>query len=146
VEELSELRACIEGGRYAEALTLIGEMEEMSRDDKFHKIGGFIEILLIHLIKQHAEKRSTRSWEVSIKNALDNIEDVNKRKKAGGYYLTEEELMEAIDNRYRRALRRASLEAFEGALDEDQLASRLDAQSLKHETLNMILAARTLSS
>ena len=33
MEELFELRSCIEEGRYADALVLIGEMEEMSRDD-----------------------------------------------------------------------------------------------------------------
>jgi pentatricopeptide repeat protein len=37
MEELLELRAHIEQGRYAKALSLIGEMEEMSRDDKIQK-------------------------------------------------------------------------------------------------------------
>ena len=31
MEELFELKSHVEQGRYAEALTLIGEMEEMSR-------------------------------------------------------------------------------------------------------------------
>lgn len=70
MNELLELRAHIEQGRYAEALALIGEMEEMSRDDKINKIEGFLHILLVHLIKQYAEQRSTRSWEVSIKTPL----------------------------------------------------------------------------
>ena len=46
MEELFELRSYIEQGRYAEALNLIGEMEEMSRDDKISKIASFLEILL----------------------------------------------------------------------------------------------------
>jgi len=33
MEELFELKNFVEQGKYAEALTLIGEMEEMSRDD-----------------------------------------------------------------------------------------------------------------
>ena len=73
MEELLELNAYVEQGNYAEALTLIGEMEEMSKDDKISKIESFMEILLIHLIKQHAEKRTTRSWEVSIRNAVHKI-------------------------------------------------------------------------
>jgi hypothetical protein len=141
VEELMELKAHIEQGRYAEALALIGEMEEMSREDKAHKMGSFIEILLIHLIKRRAEGRSTRSWDVSIKNALESIEDVNTRRKSGGRYLTDRELKELIDRRYRRALRRASLEAFEGSLDEDRLASKLDEAAVKHEALQLIMGA-----
>jgi len=61
MEELYELRSYIEQGRYADALVLLGEMEEMSRDDKINKVGSFLEILLLHLIKRHAEKRTTRS-------------------------------------------------------------------------------------
>jgi hypothetical protein len=94
VDELMELREHIEQGDYLGALTLIGEMEEMSREDKINKIGSFMEILILHLIKQHAEQRSTRSWDVSIKNSVENIIDINKRKKAGGYYLDPAELKE----------------------------------------------------
>jgi hypothetical protein len=35
--QLQDLREHIEYGRYAEALTLIGELEAMSRDDKIQK-------------------------------------------------------------------------------------------------------------
>lgn len=52
MEELLELRSYIEQGRYADALVLIGEMEEMSRDEKINKIESFLQILLLHLIKQ----------------------------------------------------------------------------------------------
>jgi len=33
MEELVELRTYLEQGRYTDALTLVGEMDEMSRDD-----------------------------------------------------------------------------------------------------------------
>jgi hypothetical protein len=46
-------------------------MDEMSRDDKINKIISYMRVLLIHLIKQAVEKRSTRSWEDSIEDALD---------------------------------------------------------------------------
>ena len=81
MEELAELRTYIEQRNYIQALNLIEEMDEMSKDDKINKIASFIEILLIHLIKQYAQQYSTRSWEVSIRNSLDNIEDINKRLK-----------------------------------------------------------------
>jgi hypothetical protein len=55
MDELTDLRTHIEQGRYADALLLIGEMEEMSRDDKIQKIESFLQVLLVHLIKQQAE-------------------------------------------------------------------------------------------
>jgi hypothetical protein len=50
MEELFELRRYLEQHRYTEALILLGEMEEMSKDDKINKIRSFIIILLLHLI------------------------------------------------------------------------------------------------
>lgn len=41
MEELLELRACIEEQRYDDALELVGLMEEMSKDDKIHKIYSY---------------------------------------------------------------------------------------------------------
>ncbi len=138
MEELLELKAYVEQGNYAEALTLIGEMEEMSKDDKISKIESFMEILLIHLIKQHAEKRTTRSWEVSIRNAVRKILFINKRRKSGGYYLSEEELWSVIHEAWDSALLRASLEAFEGRYDEIELAQKLDIDQVKYEAMQLI--------
>lgn len=142
MEELYELRSYIEQGRYPEALVLLGEMEEMSRDDKINKISSFLEILLLHVIKQHAEKRTTRSWEVSINNALTQINRTNRRHKAGGTYLSEDELQIAIEEAYENALRLASLEAFEGRYDAVELAKMVNITQIKREALRLILKAR----
>ena len=139
MEELLELRTYLEHGQYADALTLVGEMDEMSRDDKINKIMSYIEILLIHLIKRNAEKRSVRSWEISIRNSIRAIERSNKRRKAGGYYLTKDELQEAIEEIYQTALDMASLEAFEGQHDELELATKIDEKQIKKEALTLIL-------
>ena len=48
-------------------------MTEMSKDDKLNKIFSFGIILLLHLIKQRAEKRTTRFWDTSIFNAVQQI-------------------------------------------------------------------------
>lgn len=40
--ELLELKNCIEAGQYARALAIIGEMEEMSREDKLNKIYSYM--------------------------------------------------------------------------------------------------------
>ena len=131
MQELLELRSLIEQALYAEALTLLGEMEEMSREDKANKIGSLLQIVLLHLIKQQAEKRSTRSWEVSIHNAVRQINRVNKRRKAGGCYLTLDELGEAVDEVYDDALGLASLEAFEGRYDSPELGEMVDKAQVK---------------
>ena len=92
MEELLELKTLLIGGNISEALILVEEMTEMSKDDKLNKIFSFGIILLLHLIKQQAEKRTTRSWDVSIRNSVRQIQRSNKRRKANGNYLTPEEL------------------------------------------------------
>lgn len=142
VEELMELRQYIEQGRYDDALVLIGEMEEMGRDDKINKFGSYLTILLLHLIKQHAEKRTTRSWDVSIQNVVQQMAFVNKRRKAGGFYLSAEEIREAVEAWYDIALRQASLEAFGGVYSTSELAARINDGAIKEEALGLILEAQ----
>ena len=141
MEELYELRSYIEQGKYPEALVLLGEMEEMSRDDKINKIASFLEILLLHVIKQQAEKRTTRSWDVSIYNAVTQIRRTNKRHKAGGNYLNREELQEAVEEAYDTAIHLASLEAFGGVYEPAELAKMVDENQIKAKALRLILDA-----
>ncbi len=138
MEELLELHRCINEQRYHDALVIIEAMEEMSREDKISKIGSFIKILLIHLIKRHAEKRTTRSWDASIFNAVFEIQRINQRRKTGGYYMTRDELSETIEAYYSAALRFAALEAFGGRYDATELETMFDPAEVKHETLEMI--------
>ncbi len=95
-----------------------------------------MEILLLHLIKQHAENRSTRSWEASVCNSVHQIVKMNKRRKTGGYYLTEEELREATEESYPLSLKLASLE---GRLDEEAIAQKADEEKIRAEALELIL-------
>jgi hypothetical protein len=139
MEELAELRELVENHDYEQALALIDEMEEMAKEDKIIKIKAFIRVLLIHLIKQQAEKRSTRSWENSIDHALDGIADSNRRKKSKGYYMPEQELREAIDEKFGIALKMASREAFSGAFSIEQVTELIDAEALKRQALDLIL-------
>lgn len=115
MEELIELRSLVQRGELESALILIDELEEMSKDDKINKIYSYVVILLLHLIKQAAEKRSTSSWEVSIRNSVISIQRTNKRRKAGGNYLSDREIIEILEDAYDRALDNAQLEAFVGA-------------------------------
>jgi hypothetical protein len=142
MEELAELRRYIEKRDYPGALALLGEMEEMGRDDKINKIESFLEILMLHLIKQDAERRSTRSWEITIRNSVRAIDRVNKRRKAGGYYLNDADLKEAMDEVYPSALDRASLEAFEGRFDSGELAGKIDEYRVKEKALQLVKEVR----
>lgn len=83
MEELLELQDLLRANRVTEALLLVEEMAEMGKDDKLNRIFSFGVILLMHLIKQAAEQRSTRSWEVSIFNAVKQIQRTNQRRKVG---------------------------------------------------------------
>jgi hypothetical protein len=96
MEELDELRQAIEAGDYDQALAILDELDAISRDDKITKMMSYMRVLLVHLIKQVAEQRSTRSWEDSITESLDRTVILNKRRKAGGYYLDDATLAEAF--------------------------------------------------
>ena len=126
MEELIELRSLVQRGELESALSMIDELEEMSKDDKINKIYSYVVILLLHLIKQAAEKRSTSSWEVSIRNSVISIQRTNKRRKAGGNYLSDREIIEILEDAYDRALDNAQLEAFGGAYNASALGKMVN--------------------
>lgn len=138
MEELVQLRESIIAGNYSQALQIIDELEEMSVEDKLNKIYSYTVILLLHLIKQQAERKTTRSWQNSILNSVDQINRVNKRRKSGGYYATAETLQEIIDEAFPRALRDAALEAFGGAYQEEELLKMIDIAEIKQSAINLL--------
>jgi hypothetical protein len=138
MEELLELKTLLTQGNVSDALVLVEEMTEMSKDDKINKISSYGKILLLHLIKRQAEKRTTRSWDLSIENSIDEIQKINRRRKAGGTYLSSEELREALTDAYRIALARAATEAFEGRYSSTELAQMIDYDRLISDALNLI--------
>jgi len=140
MDELAELRTLLETGRIEEALLLVDELEEMSREDKINKISSYMRILLIHLIKQQAEQRRTRSWEVSIKEALRQINRTNSRRKAAGVYLSREELQSELEDVYDLALERAALDAFGGVYSVEDIATRVSRAQVLEEALTYIVS------
>jgi uncharacterized protein DUF29 len=136
MDELLELRRHLEAGDYSAALPILDELDGTSRQDTIYKIQSFMEIVLIHLIKQHTEQRSTRSWELSIRLSCRRIQRLNKRLKAGGWYLATEELLEALVEVYDDAIDRAAFEAFEGEYSSSELAAMIS----RHEILEQALA------
>ena len=140
MEELLELRESIKSDNYNKALEIVGELEAMYKEDKLEKIYSYTIsiILLLHLIKQEGEKRTTKSWEVSIKNAIERINRTNKRRKSGGYYAQREDLREIIDDAAAPALRNESLEAFEGECSEQEILNMIDLDLIKNKALDLL--------
>lgn len=138
MEELLELKGFLLSGNISDALLLVEEMTEMSKDDKLNKISSFAKILLLHLIKRQAEGRTTRSWDASIENAVYEIQKTNRRRKAGGSYLTKEELREAISDAYRVAISGAAAEAFGGCYTVPQLAAMIDREAIVNQAIALV--------
>ncbi|MGB5968571.1 MAG: hypothetical protein WBG70_09620, partial [Spirulinaceae cyanobacterium] len=93
---------------------------------------------LLHLIKQQAENRTTRSWDVSIRNSTREIQEKNKRRKAGGYYLKGEELYQILEVAYPMAIDRASLEVEEGIYDTATLEKMVDRKAVIEQAFTLI--------
>jgi hypothetical protein len=96
MDELIQLRESIEKQDLVTALQIVDELEEMSVEDKLNKIFSYMIILLLHLIKEDAEKRLTKSWKLSTNNAVKQINRTNKRRKTGGYYAKQEDLQDML--------------------------------------------------
>lgn len=143
MEELLALQQLLINGNIPGALLLVEEMTEMSKDDKLNKIFSFGIILLLHLIKQSAEKRSTKSWEISIFNSVKQIQRTNKRRKTGGTYLTLAELQETLEDAYQSALNQAALEAFAGKYDEEAIAKMVNKEMILEQAITLISANPT---
>jgi len=144
MDEILQLREYIETQRYQDALLLIGEMEEMAKEDKINKIHSYCVILLIHLIKQHVEQHTTRSWDASIYNSLKHIAKVNKHKDAGGYYLKDGALMEELLDAFDEALQLAALEAFSGSFTPKELLTKFDQEAVLQEAKKRIIERQDL--
>ncbi len=139
MEELLELKELLQQGKIAEALIVVEELEEMSKTDKLNKIFSYATILLLHLIKKMAEKRTIKSWDTSIFNSVKQIQRSNQRRKAKGNYLTEEELLETITDAFESALKQAAIEAFEGRYEAEEISEMVDSEAIIKTALDLIL-------
>ncbi len=138
MEEIVEIRKAILEGRYSDALLIVDELDEMAKDDKTNKVFSFMEIMLIHLIKRDAENRITRSWTNSINHSVLQIKRVNKRRKSGGFYMDNHDLMETLHEAFELALPQAAEEAFDGALSDVELLEKFDKNKIIAEAMRLI--------
>jgi hypothetical protein len=138
MEELLTLKDLLIKGDIKGSLKIVDELAEMGRKDIIKTIRSYGVILLLHLIKQKAENRTTRSWDISIRNAIREIYRENKRRKAGGYYLTSEELIETIEEAYLNAIDEASLEVAEGRYEVRELEKLVNREEIINLAMNLI--------
>lgn len=141
MEELFTLKQLLLKGDIQGAIAIVEELEEMSRDDKINAISSYAVILLLHLIKQQAENRTTRFWEVSIRNSVRMIQKKNKRRQSGGYYLPQEDLRLALEEAYPEAIDRASLEVEEGRYQSDELVQIVNRENILNQAMLLIIAS-----
>ena len=139
MEELLTLKELLLKGNVPEALAIVEELEEMSRKDIIKTIRSYAVVLLLHLIKQQAENRTSRSWEVSIRNSVREIQRENKRGKAEGYYLSTEELLETLEEAYLNAIDQASLEVEEGRYEPEKLEQLVNREEILNRAIALIL-------
>ena len=138
MEELIQLRESIEQHDFETALKIVDDLEEMSVEDKLNKIFSYMVVLLLHLIKEDAEKRLTKSWKLSINNSVKQINRTNKRRKSGGYYAKREDLVEIVNDAFGLALEGAAIEAFGGAYSEQELLGMINEEQTKAKVISLL--------
>ena len=136
MEELSKIRKAITAKKYDEALLLIDDLEEMGKKGIRHNIKSYCQILLLHLIMQQLENRSTRSWEISILNSVEQIQDLNHRGPGKKDLFNVNELKTILDESLPGTIRSSSLEVFEGSMTAKEIEQSIN----KNQILQMALA------
>ncbi|MCP2727965.1 DUF29 family protein [Limnofasciculus baicalensis] len=138
-QELIDLRISIIEGRYADALTIVDELEGMSKKAILHNIESFLVRLLVHLIKNQIELRLTNSWVASISDSILQIKKLNIKDNKTSYYIERDEWQPLLVKAFEAAIRPASVEVEGGRLTPYQLKGRLDKNHLIEIAIDLLL-------
>ncbi len=138
MEELLTLKSLLLKGDIPGSLAIVEELEEMSKKDIIKTIRSYAVILLLNLIKQQAENRTTRSWDISIRNSVLEIQEENKRPKSAGFYLPLEELFMVLETAYRQAINKACLEVEEGRYEPKELSQLVNQEAIINQAMTLI--------
>lgn len=86
---------------------LVEEIEALGRSEQ-RSLGSYLQVLMMHLLKwQYQPEKRTRSWEITISNCRDKIQDALEDMPSLKRFLEDEEWVEKY---YRRARRDAAKE------------------------------------
>ena len=138
-QELMELRQSILEGRYDDALEIVDDLEDMSKQGTLRKIEAFLVRLVIHLIKNQLEQRLTNSWIASISDSVIQIAKLNIKDNQKSYYIKSDEWGEYLVESVEMAIRPASAEIFSGTLKPSQVSQRLNREELIDFAENLLL-------
>ncbi len=125
-QELSDIRASILSGRYADALALVDELEGMSKQAILRNIESFVVRLLIHLIKNQVEQRLNNSWAAAIRGSIREIKKLNLQDNKTAYYIQPDEWATLLEDEFEQAIRDASVEVLNGTYSPFQLTDLVD--------------------
>ena len=136
-QELLDLKLSIVEGRYEDALEIVDELEEMSKQAILRNIESFLTRLMVHLIKNQLEKRLTNSWVASISDSVLRIKKLNLQGNKVSYYIDSDEWLLLLEEAVEAAIAPTSVEVLNGQLNSIQLSERIDRKLV-------ITAAQTL--
>lgn len=138
-QELIDLRNSILSGRYDDALTIVDELEGMSKKSTLRNIRSYLIRMLIHLIKNQVEQRLTNSWAVSIRDSLVEIQDLNIMDNKKSHYVKADEWEYLLDLGFDAAIYKASVEVGNGEYKPVQLLEVVDKEEIL-EKANQLLS------
>ena len=132
VQELIDLKKSIVEGRYQDALTIVDELEGMSKQAIIRNIESFLVIMLVHLIKNQVEQRLTNSWAASITNSIRQIKKLNLKDNKKSYYINQDQWFTFLEEALEAAIFEASIEVSGGIYNPIQLRELVDYQSINN--------------
>lgn len=138
-QELIDLKNSILEGRYADALAIVDELEGMSKQAILRNIQSYLNILLIHLIKNQIEQRLTGSWASSIRNSIREIKKLNTKDNKTSYYINLDEWEDLLEEEIiEGAIADASEEVLNGAYSQFQLSELVDRTQVIQTALRLL--------
>ena len=145
-QELIDLKKSILEGRYADALTIVDELEGMSKQAILRNIQAYLNILLIHLIKNQVEQRLTGSWANSIRNSIREIKKLNIKDNKKSYYINLDEWENLMEEEViEDAIADASEEVMNGKFARSQLYEMLDKSQILITATTLLALTYTYS-
>jgi len=130
IQELADLKASLLEGRYQDALTLVEQLDGMSRQAKIDAIESQLVRMLIHLVKNQLEQRLTNSWAASIRGALVEIKRLNLQDNRTSTYIKQNEWQSLMEDALEVAISDASVEVFHGDYTPFQLSEMVDREAV----------------
>lgn len=137
-QELIDLRVSIVEGRYDDAISIIDDLEEMSRKAIFRNIMSFLIRLMVHLIKNQIESRLTNSSIASISDSVIEIQDLNLKDNKKSFYIDSDEWQSFLEEAIERAIRPASVEIMNNQLKASQVSAQIQRDKLINITLELL--------